>query len=299
MMELERHDDRFAEFDHHRHVVDTASGPAGYADVGDGPPAVFVHGVGTSSHLWRRVIGLAAAHRRCIAVDLPAHGSTPAAPGQDLGLGALAGFVADVCTALDLGEIDLVGNDTGGAVAQIVAARDPGRLRSLALTDCDTHDRVPPKAFRSTVRAARAGLLAPALRRLARDPARARQRMFASGYQDPTRLSDDLVREWTRPLATAESARRYQDLIAALRPDDLLAVEPRLARLRVPTLIVWGTDDAFFPLSDAHWLRDTIPGAGEVVELAGARLFFPDERPDELAAALLRHWAATAPAVPR
>ncbi|MCO1653578.1 alpha/beta fold hydrolase [Pseudonocardia humida] len=296
-MALARQDDRFADFDRHRRVVDTASGPAGYVDVGDGPVALFVHGVGTSSHLWRRVIDLVDAHRRCIAVDLPAHGSTPVAPDQDLSLGALARFVADVRTALDLGEVDLVANDTGGAVAQIVAARDPARLRSLTLTDCDTHDRVPPKAFLPSVLAARAGLLAPALRRLARDPDRARRRMFGSGYQDPDRLGDDLLREWIRPLATAESARRYQSLIAALRPDDLLAVEPQLARLQVPTLIVWGTDDAFFPLTDAYWLRDTIPGAGEVVELAGARLFFPDERADELAEPLLRHWAATAPTV--
>ncbi len=180
-------------------------------------------------------------------------------------------------------------------MAQIVAARDPARLRSFTLTDCDTHDRVPPPAFRPTVLLARAGLLAPALRRLARDVGRARKRMFGSGYQDPAQPPDDLVRVWTQPLATAGSARQFQRLVAGLRPDDLLAVEPELARLRVPTLIVWGTDDVFFPLSDAYWLRDTIPGAGEVVELPGARLFFPDERPDELAAALSRHWSAHAP----
>ncbi len=284
-----------AEFDRHRHRVDTPSGPASYVDVGDGATALFVHGVGTSSYLWREVIDRVAAHRRCIAVDLPLHGFTPAAPEQDFRLGALARFVADVCVALGLGELDLVANDTGGAVAQIVAARDPERLRSLTLTDCDTHDRVPPKAFLPAVLLARAGLFAPIGRVLARDLGRARKRLFGTAYQDPARPPDDQLRAWVQTLATPEAARQFQRFVAGLRPDDLLAVEPQLARLQVPTLIVWGTDDVFFPLSDAYWLRDTIPGACDVVELDGARLFFPDERPDELAEALLRHWAAHAP----
>jgi pimeloyl-ACP methyl ester carboxylesterase len=284
-----------AEFDQYRHEVDTASGPASYVDVGSGPPAVFVHGVGTSSYLWRRVIDLVSDQRRCIAIDLPVHGFTPAARGQDLRLGALARFVADVCTALGLDELDLVANDTGGAVAQIVAAREPARLRSLTLTDCDTHDRVPPKAFLPTVLLARAGLLAPLGRLMAGRTGGASRRMFAKTYQDPGFLPDDQIRAWTQTFATRERARLFQRLTAGLRPDDLLAVEPQLTRLQVPTLIVWGTDDVFFPLSDAYWLRDTIPGAGEVVQVAGGRLFFPDERPAELAEPLLRHWSAHAP----
>ncbi|MFC4949706.1 alpha/beta fold hydrolase [Pseudonocardia sp. GCM10023141] len=286
-----------AEFDRRRHLIDTASGPTSYVDVGNGPPAVFVHGVGTSSYLWRRVIDRVSARRRCIAVDLPAHGFTPAAPQQDLRLGALARFVADVCTALDLGRLDLVANDTGGAVAQIVAARDPARLRSLTLTDCDSHDRVPPKAFRPTVLLARAGLLAPlgrfAHRWLTAD--RLRTRLYGTTYQDPGVLPDDQLRVWTQSLASAAGARQFQRFVAGLRPDDLLAVEPQLAAMEVPTLLVWGTDDVFFPISDARWLLDTIPGAEEIVEIDGGRLFFPDERPDELATALLRHWAAHSP----
>jgi pimeloyl-ACP methyl ester carboxylesterase len=78
--------------------------------------------------------------------------------------------------------------------------------------------------------------------------------------------------------------------MTSLRARDLLAIEPALARLQVPTLIVWGTGDKFFRLKWAYWLRDTIPGATDVVEIDGARLFFPDERATELTAALRRHW---------
>ena len=82
----------------------------------------------------------------------------------------------------------------------------------------------------------------------------------------------------------------------SLRPEDLLAVEPELSKLEVPTLIVWGTADSFFELSWAYWLQDLIPGATDVVEIEGGRLFFPDERSEELVSSLRQHWATLAPA---
>ena len=101
------------------------------------------------------------------------------------------------------------------------------------------------------------------------------------------------MRAWLEPLfGTAESARQFQRLITSLHARDLLAIEPALGRLKVPTLIVWGTSDVFFRRKWAYWLRDTIPGATDVVEIDGARLFFPDERATELTAALRRHWDA-------
>jgi pimeloyl-ACP methyl ester carboxylesterase len=285
-----------AEFDRHRHRVDTASGPVSYVDVGDGPAALFVHGVGTSSYLWRAVIAQVADTRRCIALDLPVHGSTPATAAQDYSIGTMATFVADVRAALGLERVDLVANDTGGAIAQIVTARDPQAVRTLTLTNCETHDNVPPKSLRPGTWLARARLFAPLSRRLFGDVGRARKQLYGPGYQDRSLPSDEQIRAWVTPLiGTPQAARQFERWVAAMRPDDLLAVEPQLARLQVPTLVVWGTDDMFFPMRDAYWLRDTIPGAGEVVELAGARLFFPDERADELAAALLKHWTVNAP----
>ncbi len=116
---------------------------------------------------------------------------------------------------------------------------------------------------------------------------------FGSVYQDIANLPEDIARAWLEPLAgTPESARQFQRLMTSLHARDLLAVEPALARLQVPTLIVWGTGDRAFRLKWAYWLRDTIPGATGVVEIDGARLFFPDERAGELTAALRRHWDA-------
>ncbi len=283
--------------DRHRRQVVTSAGPASYLDTGGhGAPAVFVHGVGTSSYLWRHVIEALAEERRCIAVDLPLHGRTPAVAGQDFSLGVLASFIADFCDALDLDGIDLVANDTGGAVAQIVAARNPGRLRSLTLTNCETHTNVPPPAFLPSVLLARVGLFARLSGGLLDDLPRARRRVYGTGYVEVERLPLDVVRAWLEPLVETPAARlEFQRWIAGLRPRDLVAVEPELRRLEVPTLIVWGTGDVFFTRRWARWLQNTIPGAGEVVEIAGAKLFFPDERADELVAALRRHWHTLVP----
>ena len=143
-----------------------------------------------------------------------------------------------------------------------------------------------------TILLARMGLFARIAPRLLHS-SRARTRVFRGGYQDVANLPDDIMRAWLEPvLGTRESAREHQRLFLSLHARDLLAAEPALARLQVPTLIVWGTGDRFFRRKWAYWLRDTIPGATEVVELDGARLFFPDERAPELTAALRRHWDA-------
>jgi pimeloyl-ACP methyl ester carboxylesterase len=279
--------------DHQRRTVQTRSGEISAIDVGQGRVALFVHGLGTGALLWRNVIQHLQDERRCIAIDLPLHGHSPARSDQDFSLAALAEIVEQVCKALGLENVDLVANDTGGAIAQVFAARHPDRLATFTLTDCEAHDNVPPAPLKSSVFLARIGVFAPLARLLARNTVRARKMVFGSGYEHPERLSEDMVEAFLQPLfGTAASARQFQRWMASSNPRDLLAAEPALRQLHVPTLVVWGTDDVFFPRHWAHWLRETIPGVTEVVELEGARLFFPDERADELVFHLRRHWAA-------
>jgi pimeloyl-ACP methyl ester carboxylesterase len=282
------------DFDTHRKQAVIRSGPVSYIDTGGpGRPVLFLHGLATSSYLWRNVISLLGSERRCVAIDLPLCGQTPAAPDQDFSLAGLADFVAACCDALELSDIDLVANDTGGAVAQVFAARHPDRLATLTLTNCETHTNVHPPQLLPGLLLARLGLLAPLGRLLWRSGTSAGKRLYRSGYSDITNLPDDIARAWLEAgLGTAESARQFQRWTLSVHAGDLLAIEPALARLQVPTLIVWGTGDIFFKRKWAYWLRDTIPGATEVVELAGARLFFPDERAAEFTVALRRHWDA-------
>ncbi|MFF5291809.1 alpha/beta fold hydrolase [Paractinoplanes globisporus] len=270
-------------------IAATARGPAAYRDTGSGPgeAALFVHGVGTGSSLWNGVIDLIGSERRCVAVDLPLHGRTPAAASYELG--ETADFVAAFCESLGLTGIDLVANDTGGAIAQIFAARHPSLLRSFTLTNCDTIGNLPPKLFAPTVWLARARLLAPLQRAFLRDPRRARRVLYGPGLENVESLPIALVAEWLAPLS-GPRAREMERWLSALRPRDLVAAEPALRRLDVPTQIVWGTGDAFFARKWAYELKNLIPGVREVIEVPDARLFFPAERPADLAEPLLHFW---------
>jgi pimeloyl-ACP methyl ester carboxylesterase len=286
-----------SEFEAHRQTVKTPVGDLSYVDVGEGPVALFVHGVFLNAHLWRKVIAeVHSGERRCVAIDLPAHGRTVSDESWDLSLLGLATAVLALCDGLGLDQVDLVANDTGGAVAQIFAANNPQRLRTLTLTNCDTQDNIPPPNFAPVVDLARQGGLADIVMRLARDFGLARSNAgFALSYERVAELPDEQLHAYLDPLAeTDHRARELQRCVAQLEAAPLLAIEPLLKQLEVPTLIVWGTGDPFFGIEEAEWLRDTIPGAGEIVEIEGARLFFPDERPAELAPHLLRHWKAAA-----
>lgn len=133
-----------------RQHATTRSGAISYLDVGHGRPAVFIHGLITNSLVWRNVISeVASKQRRCIAVDLPGHGHTPAAPADaDVSLTGLARRVIELCDHLASDRFDLVANDTGGAVAQIVAAHLSERLSTLTLTNCHTEGNTPPAVFK-------------------------------------------------------------------------------------------------------------------------------------------------------
>ena len=279
-----------AEFDDHRHVVTTSSAEVSYVEIGAGPPALFVHGIATNAYIWRELITRLADVRRCVAVDLPLHGQSPAGPEQELTIGAFADVLAEACQRLGLMDVDLVAHDTGGAIAQVLAARHPELLRTLTLTNCETQDNIPPAAMAATASLARDGKLAPSAPGILADPASARS-FFAVGYQDPEFLAPELVSAFLEPVVgTPAAAERFQELIAGLGPADLLTAEPGLRELHTPTLIVWGTDDAFFDLKWAYWLLGTIPSAREVTEIAGGKLFFPHERSGELAPHIRRHW---------
>jgi pimeloyl-ACP methyl ester carboxylesterase len=280
-------------FTAHRQVLSTPAGDIAYTEFGSGPAALFVHGIGTSGLLWRHVIEEMADTSRCIAIDLPVHGGTPAR--ADLSAAALAQVVADLCDGLGLAQLDLVGNDTGGAVAQIFAARHPARIRSLTLTNCDCEGNFPPPDFAPVVGLARQGVLAPQLTVLAEelkaDPAAWATSPLAAGYQYPEQVPAEVRLAYlTAAGGSPERARDFERLLAAIDPADLEAVSGPLRALDVPTLLVWGTGDAAFDVKWAYFLRDLIPGAREVIEVDEAKVFFPDERPGDLVPHLGAHW---------
>jgi pimeloyl-ACP methyl ester carboxylesterase len=277
-----------------RHVV-TPSGRIGYTEAGSGPVALFVHGVLLNGHLWRHQLEALADVRRCIAVDLLAHGDTQIAPDQDVSVTANATMLKEFLDALQVDRVDLVGNDSGGGIAQIFAATHPSRVRSLTLTDCDAHDNWPPEAFKPFLEMAARGGLPGALNAMLADKNVYRSpQALGPAYQHPEQVTDATIDAYLRPLvATEQRTLDLQRFLAAFDNAHTRAIESRLRTLETPTLIVWGTDDVYFDVRWSRWLADTIPGTRRRVELAGARIFFPEERPVEFNEELRAHWSAT------
>ncbi|PYV67744.1 MAG: alpha/beta hydrolase [Acidobacteria bacterium] len=277
-----------------RHSVQTASGRISYMEQGTGSVALFVHGVLLNGYLWRNQLADLSDIRRCIAVDLLAHGDTEIAPDQDVSVTANAKMLKEFLDALNIDQVDVVGNDSGGGIAQIFAALYPERVRSLTLTDCDTHDNWPPEAFKPFLAMAAAGGLRGTLDAMLSDKSVYRSsKALGPAYEHPEELSDDSIEKYLRPLVrTEQRTRDLQRFLAAFDNKHTLAIEDRLRTLKAPTLVVWGTDDIYFDVKWSRWLADNIPGTRRRVEFKDARIFFPEERWEEFNKELRAHWQA-------
>jgi pimeloyl-ACP methyl ester carboxylesterase len=277
-----------------RRSVVTPSGRISYIEAGSGPVALFVHGVLLNGHIWRHQLAGLSDVRRCIAVDLLAHGDTEIAADQDVSVTANATMLAQFLDALGIDQVDLVGNDSGGGIAQIFAATYPSRVRTLTLTDCDAHDNWPPPAFKPFLEMAAAGGLRTTLDAMLADKNVYRSpNALGPAYEHPERLTDETIEAYLRPLVrTEQRTRDFQRFLAAFDNKHTVAVEGRLRQLKAPTLIVWGTDDVYFDVRWSRWLAETIPGTRRRIELHGARIFFPEERAAEFNQDLRAHWSA-------
>jgi pimeloyl-ACP methyl ester carboxylesterase len=280
-----------------RRSVVTPSGRISYSEAGKGPVALFVHGVLLNGHIWRHQLAGLSDMRRCIAVDLLAHGDTEIAPDQDVSVTANATMLAQFLDALGIDQVDLVGNDSGGGIAQIFAATYPSRVRTLTLTDCDAHDNWPPPAFKPFLEMAAAGGLRGTLDAMLADKNVYRSpQALGPAYEHPERLDDETIEAYLRPLVcTEQRTRDFQRFLAAFDNKHTVAIEEHLRQLTAPTLIAWGTDDVYFDVRWARWLAETIPGTRRRIELHGARIFFPEERAAEFNQDLRAHWSASGP----
>src|SRR6202034_2448395 len=222
-----------------RHSVQTASGRISYVEQGSGPVALFVHGVLLNSHLWRHQLADLSDIRRCIAVDLLAHGDTEIGPEQDVSVTANAKMLREFLDALQIDQVDLVGNDSGGGIAQIFAALNPSRIRTLTLTNCDTHDNWPPEAFKPFVDMAIAGGLKDTLTAMLSDKAIFRSTgALGPAYEHPEIVSDSDIETYLRPhVRTEQRTRDLQRFVAAFDHKHTLAIESQLRTFKAPTLI--------------------------------------------------------------
>jgi pimeloyl-ACP methyl ester carboxylesterase len=253
-----------------------------YRDEGEGAPLVFIHGLLVDGTLWDPVVERLAGSARCIVPDLPLGSHrTPLHPGADRTPTGIAQLIADFLEALDLEDVTLVGNDTGGGLCQLVAVRHPERVGGLVLTNCDAFENFPPKAFRTLVLAARAHLLTAGLQSLRLRPVR--RLPIAYGWLSKRPVPDAVLDRWVQPfLADAGVRRDTRRFLAAVDPGQLLDNAARLGEFDRPVLIAWAPEDRFFPVAHAHRLAALFPDS-RVVEIPDARTFISWDQPDRLA----------------
>jgi pimeloyl-ACP methyl ester carboxylesterase len=247
----------------------------------DGRPVVFIHGYSMGSSLWRPLTErLAARGFSCLAPTWPlgAH-AEPMRMDVELTMEGIAAMVGELLDALRLEDVVLVGNDTGGAIAQLVATSTPERLGALVLTSCDAFEHFPPPILKPFIAAAKAGPAYDAAIQPLRTRFGRKRGFGALAHAD----IDELVSEWLKPVLSDRRVRGdLRRFTASLNRETTVRAAARLPQFTRPALVAWSSDDAFFPLEDGRRLADALPNSRlEVIERA--RTFSMIDQPDRLA----------------
>jgi pimeloyl-ACP methyl ester carboxylesterase len=270
-------------------------GKVAYVERGSGDAALFLHGFPLSSFQWRGAFDRLAGEQRCVAADFLGLGFTQVAPGQSCAPAQQVAMLATLLDTLAISKVDLVANDSGGAVAQLFVLRYPERVRTMLLTNCDVEPDSPPPALQPVLAAAREGKfaetwLAPSVANTAL--ARTKEGLGGQTFTYSQNPTDEAIGQYLAPLVSSPERRALTDSYAlALDPNPLAGIEASLKRCQVPTRIVWGTGDTIFSKDSADYLDRTLPNSRGVRRIAGAKLFFPEEFPDVIAEEARKLWA--------
>jgi pimeloyl-ACP methyl ester carboxylesterase len=264
--------------------IKLSNGTLQYRDEGTGPAIVFVHGLLVDGSVWDRLIPELAPHARLIIPDLPLGSHRkPMDPSADLTPPGLAAMIAELIQRLELTDVTLVGNDTGGALSQIVVANHPQRIARLVLVNCDAFEDFPPPDFKLLIKVlGRVPGAVAMLATLAR--LRVGRRMALSlaplTVEPPP---DELVKTWVAPLRARAIRRDVIKVLRGISPEHTLRAAELLPGFGGPVLIVWGMRDPFFPISDAERLV-ALFGDARLERVENARTFVQMDAPDRLAA---------------
>jgi pimeloyl-ACP methyl ester carboxylesterase len=267
-----------------RHEIELPAGRIVYRERGSGRPVVFIHGLMVNGDLWRKVAPVVAdAGFRTITPDLPlgSH-EIPMTPGADLSPPGLAVIISSFLDALDLEDVVLVANDTGGALTQLVITQHPKRVGGVVLTNCDVFERFLPPLFRYLQALPRipggVWLMAQSMR------LRAMQRMpnaFGSLTHRP--IDPAAMASYVVPIRQPAIRRDVSAVLRGIDKRHTLAAADLVGGFDRPALFVWGADDRSFRLADAMRLSALMPQS-RVVPVEDCRTFVPEDQPERLAA---------------
>jgi pimeloyl-ACP methyl ester carboxylesterase len=264
-----------------RDEIVLSAGTVRYREAGEGKPVVFVHGFLVDGRLWDGVVDRLSDRCRCIAPDWPLGAQqVPMDPAADLSPPGLARLIADFLERLELEDVTIVGNDSGGAISQILVANHPGRISRLVLTNCDTHENFPPGIFKALPPLAKLPGGTPVLAAPFRIPAVGR---LAFAPFSRKGIPRELIASWLGA-ATADSAslRDLRKVTVDMNKRHTLAAATKLRSSQIPLRLLWAPGDRLFPISYAERLAGEVPRA-EVVRIPDARTFVPFDQPQRVA----------------
>jgi pimeloyl-ACP methyl ester carboxylesterase len=264
-----------------RREIDLPAGRIRYREAGEGKPVVFVHGYLVDGRLWDGVVDSLSGRFRCLAPDWPLAAHQVAMnPDADLTPYGIAATIASFLDALDLDDVTLVGNDSGGAMSQVLVTRHPERIGRLVLTNGDTHENFPPSLFKALPPLAKL----PGGMKCIVDPLRIG--VFARMAFRPlvkTPIQADLITSWLEPSINDLDIRRdARKVTVGMNKRYTLEAAEKLSEFKAPALLAWAPEDRIFPLKYAQRLAAETPDA-RIVEIPDSRAFVPLDQPQRLA----------------
>ncbi len=263
------------------HEVNLPGGPMRVFEAGSGPAIVFVHGALVNANLWRKVVPQLSADFRCVTLDMPLGSHQLPVPDADVSPPGLAARIAAAISELELEDVTLVGNDTGGGLSQIVVANHRERIGRLFLTSVDAFEQFPPALFKY--------LLAPPLIRSA--PITfgllrvhgLRRLPIAYGWLMHSKLDRDAGDSYVLPVLSNREVRAdTARFLGGLDPSHLLDAATTFASFSKPVTIAWSKDDKFFWLRNADRLSQSFPDS-KLEWIEDSRTFSPEDQPEVLA----------------
>lgn len=258
-----------------------------YRETGEGPAVVFVHGLLVNGDLWRKVVpGIAAAGYRCVVPDWPLGAHEVPVPDADLTPTGVADLIAGFLAELDLTDVTLVANDTGGALTQILMSRDHERVGRVVLTPSDCYENFFPPVFAPLTKLAKIpGSMRPLMETMR--IRRLRQLPIAFGWVIKRPVPDAIADSYMLPSRRSGAIRK--DLRRFLKTVDkryTLAAAEHFERFTKPVLLVWASEERLFPVKLAERLVAELPQA-TLTTIDDSYTFIPEDQPERLTERIL------------
>jgi pimeloyl-ACP methyl ester carboxylesterase len=260
-----------------------SAGPLRYRDRGSGVPVVFLAGLVLPSGFWRRLVPALTQPIRAIVPDLPLGAHTvPMSRDADLSPTAIADLIPELLDSLDVSEAVIVGNDTGGVIAKLLATRHPERISALVLTPCECFENFLPPIYRYLqVLAHIPGALWPLVQSMRFSPIR--RLPIAFGWLTKQPLDEHAYDSYLTPGRSSRGVRRdTAKVLRAIRRRYTIQADAGLASFERPTMIAWASEDRVFPYRHAEALAEILPNA-ELVPVADSYTYIPEDQPLVLA----------------